>query len=105
MCLVGEFGDLSKRLFGENRLEINPPEPSVHEQADGSILATAISGTSSKNSMVSWIHFLQRTHPLLAKVPIVFLIRSPPTDLDLVREAPEDAFGDRSIHRVTPVYE
>ena len=34
--------------------------PTVHEQPDGTILAVAATGTSSRESLLSWIRFLGR---------------------------------------------
>ncbi|VVC33258.1 Hypothetical protein CINCED_3A018933 [Cinara cedri] len=50
----------------------------VHEQEDGTILAVAATGTSSKNSLLSWIRFLEKDgNPRLTKIPILFTSRSP----------------------------
>ncbi|XP_064211967.1 evolutionarily conserved signaling intermediate in Toll pathway, mitochondrial isoform X2 [Tribolium castaneum] len=50
--------------------------PSVHEQEDGTILALCATGTSSKDSLVSWIRHLEKDNPVLAEVPVVFTLRS-----------------------------
>lgn len=39
------------------------PEPSIHEQEDGIILAMCITGTSNKDSLVSWVALLQVCTP------------------------------------------
>jgi evolutionarily conserved signaling intermediate in Toll pathway len=52
------------------------PLPTVHEQDDGNILALTITGSSSKDSLRSWIAFLSKTNPKLAQVPIVFRMRT-----------------------------
>ncbi|KAL1130736.1 hypothetical protein AAG570_011977 [Ranatra chinensis] len=49
----------------------------VHEQADGTILAVCITGTSSKNSLLSWVRILQLTNPKLAHLSVVFPMKSP----------------------------
>jgi len=49
--------------------------PTDHEQSDGTVLAMCITGTSSKESLVSWISLLQRTNPHLAQLPVVFQYR------------------------------
>lgn len=72
----------------------------VHEQEDGTILAVAATGTSSKNSLLSWVHnfqkflikqlhliciyiklqlrFLEKDgNPKLAHIPILFMSKSP----------------------------
>jgi signaling intermediate in Toll pathway protein len=49
----------------------------VHEQEDGTILSMCITGTSSKDSVASWVKFLERENPSLAGRPVIFLLRSP----------------------------
>lgn len=61
--------------------------PTVHEQDDGIILACCATGTSSRDSLVSWVKFLEEANPRLGKdIAILFTLKSPigPTDnLDL----------------------
>ena len=49
----------------------------MHEQEDGTILAVGITGTSSKDSLLSWIRFLQVKNPHLANLPVLFATHSP----------------------------
>ena len=55
----------------------------MHEQPDGTILACAATGTSSKESAASWIDFLQRLNPRLAEISVVIRVRHP-TTVDVV---------------------
>ncbi|KZC05450.1 Evolutionarily conserved signaling intermediate in Toll pathway, mitochondrial [Dufourea novaeangliae] len=48
----------------------------IHEQDDGVYYAICFTGTSSKDSLLSWIRCLQKTNPALNDIPIVFKIRS-----------------------------
>ncbi|CAH1365258.1 unnamed protein product [Tenebrio molitor] len=58
--------------------------PSVHEQEDGVILALCATGTSSKDSLLSWIRHLQKDgNPILTDVPVVFTLKSGVRDLVL----------------------
>merc|ERR1719471_1570750 len=52
-------------------------EPSVHEQEDGTILAICATGTSSRDSLLSWIRKLEDTNPNLAKMAVLFTLTSP----------------------------
>lgn len=52
------------------------PKPTVHEQFDGTYFAMCATGTSSKDSLLSWIRFLQKRNPILNDVPVVFKISS-----------------------------
>lgn len=51
--------------------------PSVHEQDDGIVLGVCATGTSSKDSLLSWIRLLEKDdNANLADIPIVFTLRS-----------------------------
>nr|XP_045608013.1 evolutionarily conserved signaling intermediate in Toll pathway, mitochondrial-like [Procambarus clarkii]XP_045608015.1 evolutionarily conserved signaling intermediate in Toll pathway, mitochondrial-like [Procambarus clarkii]XP_045608016.1 evolutionarily conserved signaling intermediate in Toll pathway, mitochondrial-like [Procambarus clarkii]XP_045608017.1 evolutionarily conserved signaling intermediate in Toll pathway, mitochondrial-like [Procambarus clarkii]XP_045608018.1 evolutionarily c len=55
--------------------------PSVHEQEDGTILAICATGTSGRDSLLSWIRLLQSTNPKLASIPVLFTQASPIGDV------------------------
>jgi evolutionarily conserved signaling intermediate in Toll pathway len=50
----------------------------VHEQDDGTIFAICCTGTSTKDSLLSWIRLLEQDgNPDLAEIPVLFKFRSP----------------------------
>ncbi|XP_037051511.1 evolutionarily conserved signaling intermediate in Toll pathway, mitochondrial [Bradysia coprophila] len=50
---------------------------SVHEQRDGTIYAICATGTSTKDSLLSWIRLLETNgNPRLAEIPVLFKFRS-----------------------------
>lgn len=52
----------------------------VHEQDDGVIFAICATGSSSKDSLLSWIRLLEKDgNPSLGKIPVLFKFRTPPT--------------------------
>ncbi|XP_065574394.1 evolutionarily conserved signaling intermediate in Toll pathway, mitochondrial-like [Artemia franciscana] len=51
--------------------------PTVHEQEDGTILGCCATGSSSRDSLLSWIRFLEKTNPKLADFPVLFTLKSP----------------------------
>lgn len=53
----------------------NLPESTVHEQEDGTILACCATGTSSKDSLLSWIRLLEKEVPNLKHLQILFTIK------------------------------
>lgn len=60
---------------------------SVHEQEDGTILALCGTGTSSKDSLVSWIRHLEKDgNPVLAEVPVVFTLRTGTKEIATVED-------------------
>lgn len=50
--------------------------PTVHEQKDGTILANCATGTSTKDSLLSWIRCLQKSNPVLGEIPIIFTLKN-----------------------------
>jgi len=77
-----DFDDVSKLqswILGEE--DLTPKDvivqPSVHEQEDGTILAIGVTGTSSKDSLLSWIRFLEKKNPHLANLSVIFATSSP----------------------------
>ncbi|EFN84103.1 evolutionarily conserved signaling intermediate in Toll pathway, mitochondrial [Harpegnathos saltator] len=60
--------------FWDKREVIRPF--SVHEQQDGTYFAMCATGTSSKNSLLSWIRCLQKQNPILNMIPVMFKLSS-----------------------------
>lgn len=53
------------------------PIRSLHQQDDGTIYAICATGTSSKDSLLSWIRLLQEQgNPILGDMPVLFKFRS-----------------------------
>lgn len=51
--------------------------PTVHEQEDGTILAVAATGTSSRESLLTWIRFLEKENSQLSNLAVLFTLQSP----------------------------
>ncbi|KRZ85487.1 Evolutionarily conserved signaling intermediate in Toll pathway, mitochondrial [Trichinella sp. T8] len=49
--------------------------PTIHEQKDGTILALAITGNSSKDSLACWLKFLEKFNSKLKEIPVVFRLQ------------------------------
>lgn len=50
---------------------------SVHQQDDGTIFSICATGTSSKDSLLSWIRYLEKNgNPELSSIPILFKFKS-----------------------------
>lgn len=56
----------------------------VHEQSDGTYLAVCATGTSTKDSLLSWIRCLQKHNPILISIPVVFKLSSSTKDKVLI---------------------
>lgn len=65
--------------------------PSVHEQEDGVIFSLCATGTSSKDSLLSWIRHLEKNgNPNLEKIPVVFTLRTGTKEVTNVKENTDD---------------
>uniref|UniRef100_A0A1B0BZR9 Evolutionarily conserved signaling intermediate in Toll pathway, mitochondrial n=1 Tax=Glossina palpalis gambiensis TaxID=67801 RepID=A0A1B0BZR9_9MUSC len=54
---------------------------SVHQQDDGTIFAICATGTSTKDSLLSWIRLLEANgNPMLGQIPVLFRFRSKISD-------------------------
>ncbi|XP_034830641.1 evolutionarily conserved signaling intermediate in Toll pathway, mitochondrial [Maniola hyperantus] len=61
----------------------------IHEQDDGTIVAICATGTSSRDSLLSWIRLLERNNnPLLSNIPVIFTLVAPPCDVSLFETQP-----------------
>ena len=60
--------------------------PSLHEQSGGTILSMCITGTGSRDSLISWLTYLEKECPNLSGVPVVFRIRTPERGLKVVED-------------------
>ncbi|GIY83680.1 evolutionarily conserved signaling intermediate in Toll pathway, mitochondrial [Caerostris darwini] len=77
-----DVSDLPLYMFGDPKpksLTLTPK--SVHEQEDATIMAMCCTGTSSKDSVLSWIRFLRKSNPKLDNIPVLFKIRTSPSSL------------------------
>nr|CAI5854493.1 unnamed protein product [Callosobruchus analis] len=64
--------------------------PSVHEQDDGTIFSVCATGTSSQDSLLSWIRHLENDgNPKLGKVQVVFTLRTGSKEIANVGEEQE----------------
>lgn len=84
-----DVGNLKISMFEEpSPEEALVKQPSVHEQEDGTIFAMCATGTSSMDSLLSWIRCLQEDgNPALADIPVIFKSKSPLGDVVPISDA------------------
>lgn len=64
------------------------PKRSMHQQDDGTIYAICATGTSSKDSLLSWIRLLElHGNPTIGSMPVLFKFRSSTEEKPLEIEA------------------
>lgn len=67
-------------LYKKSRAVV--PKPSVHEQNDGIILGVCATGSSSRDSLLSWIRLLEKNgNPALEHIPVIFSLKAPVQDI------------------------
>lgn len=67
-------------LFSNPRKELSKEVMSVHKQEDGVYYAVCATGTSSRDSLLSWIRLLEKENPKIGELPVLFTLRSPGGD-------------------------
>ncbi|KAF9794488.1 hypothetical protein SFRURICE_009988 [Spodoptera frugiperda] len=61
----------------------------VHEQDDGTIVSVCATGTSSRDSLLSWIRLLEKYgNPQLSSIPVIFTLTAPPSEMAIQETQP-----------------
>lgn len=64
---------------------VKKPKRSIHQQDDGTIYAICATGTSTKDTLLSWIRLLEKNgNPNLEYLPVLFKFSKPVDDRSLV---------------------
>ncbi|XP_055851896.1 evolutionarily conserved signaling intermediate in Toll pathway, mitochondrial [Episyrphus balteatus] len=73
-----DVSKLEVPFFGKPIVESRiAKKPSVHQQNDGTIFAICATGTSTKDSLLSWVRLLEANgNPVLGEIPILFKFRT-----------------------------
>lgn len=92
---VDDVSDIDIPIFSLGRVKPKKNKialiRSVHEQKDGTIYSICCTGSSSKDSLLSWIRLLEKSgNPCLANLVVLFKFRSP-TDKELMVASKEPA--------------
>ncbi|KAG1669354.1 Evolutionarily conserved signaling intermediate in Toll pathway, mitochondrial [Nymphon striatum] len=84
--MYDDITNISLAMFGGEKTAMDLIEPpSVHEQKDGIYVGICATGTSSRDSLLSWIRCLQEKNPKLAEsIPVLFTLKSPPTEITVI---------------------
>jgi len=73
-----ELGTITRWMDGEKSPAGTVMKmPGVHEQEDGTILAVCASGTSSRDSLLSWVRNMEIDIPDLSRMAVLFTLTSP----------------------------
>lgn len=78
MFFCSDVGRMQFDPFGMQPKTKLPQKSSVHIQDDGTIYAICATGTSTKDSLLSWIRLLERDgNSVLGTIPVLFKFKSP----------------------------
>lgn len=65
------------------------------------ILWNIVTGTSSRDSLLSWIRLLEKhNNPILANIPVIFTLVAPPSDVSLF-DAQQDS-NEKKEENIAP---
>lgn len=74
-----------KFMSPDKEVVVQKPQRSIHQQDDGTIYAICATGTSTKDSLLSWIRLLEvNGNPSLQSIPVLFQFKSNVNDSALV---------------------
>lgn len=97
---IDDVSDIKLPFWDTERSSAVAVETTVHEQEDGTILAVCATGTSSRDSLLSWIRSLEKENSALAKIPVLFTLKSPLGAVTVAQDksnASENPEGDKKI--------
>lgn len=77
-----DIARLPLNFYGKSRKEALLSNKSIHVQEDGIILALAATGTSSRDSLLSWVRILEQLNPVMKERRVVFKIQAPVTQVE-----------------------
>ncbi|KAH8028361.1 hypothetical protein HPB51_016184 [Rhipicephalus microplus] len=89
VCVTVDVSNIPVTVLDEKPDLLKPS--TVHEQTDGIILAMAATGTSTRDSLLSWLRILQLQNPKLSDIPVVFMLKAPSKSL-VTANHPQEEF-------------
>lgn len=75
------YNTMKMKFYGKPIREKLKELEEVHFDGSGYVLALGITGTSSHDSVLSWLKILQRRNPRLSKMRVLFKLERPTVDL------------------------
>lgn len=78
-----DYNRLKVKFYGKTLQEKLEELDRVHEVDDGHILSIAFTGTSSHDSVLSWLKLLQQRNPNLKDINVVFKLDKPTAELSV----------------------
>jgi signaling intermediate in Toll pathway protein len=86
-----DVSDIPLSTFGKTeKTQTLSPIKNLHLQDDQKILAVCATGTSSHDSLLSWIRLLQDSNPKLKTIAVIFTLRGTSTELQNIDQKDSD---------------
>lgn len=74
-------------IYGRPKNKALVQQQNLHKQKDGIILGICATGTSSRDSLLSWIRILERANPNLRNLQVIFTLKAPTSSLETINES------------------
>ncbi|RWS07641.1 intermediate in Toll signal transduction pathway-like protein [Dinothrombium tinctorium] len=75
---------------GKSKSEALKDSYKIHQQQEGDVLALCATGTSSRDSVLSWIRILETLNPNLCKLQCIFTLKAPVYDVSVINQSIDD---------------
>lgn len=73
-------------IYGKPKNKALVQQKDIHKQLDGIIVGICATGTSSRDSLLSWIRILERANPNLKNLQVIFTLKAPTSSLQTINE-------------------
>lgn len=74
-------------IYGKPKDKALAQQKDIHKQIDGIVLGICATGTSSRDSLLSWIRILERANPNLKNLQVIFTLKAPTSSLQTINES------------------
>lgn len=74
-------------------------QKNIHTQEDGTVLSLAATGTSSRDSLLSWVRLLQTTNPKLEHLQVIFTLKAPNFQVQSFQQQTQSKSSSENHHQ------
>ena len=71
-----DVSEIKINVFGKSKDNMAATQKDLHKTSDGIILGMAATGTSSRDSVLSWVRLLEATNPKMKTLQTIFKMES-----------------------------
>lgn len=81
-----DVSDIRINVFGKSKDSMAATQKDLHKTSDGVILGIAATGTSSRDSVLSWVRLLEATNPKMKTLQTIFKMKAPTKDVETIND-------------------